>query len=155
MKTFTFLGSTAWLVVVVAALALILWRQRQGRSALMLIAGAAGGDVLMEILKVVFRRPRPQPFFGIPAPHSWSFPSGHALNSFCVYLLAAALIYRHARSTPGRIACWTAAAIMAVMPGISRIYLGVHYPSDVLAGYVAATALLCGLLAAVRETTPR
>ncbi len=151
MQTFTLLGSTPVLVVVVALLALTLWRMRQRRQAMALVLGAAGGNILMEILKLVFRRPRPVPFFGIAAPDSWSFPSGHALNSFCVYVLAAALVLRQVRSEGARITCWCIAVIMAVMPGISRIYLGVHYPSDVLAGYVAATAWLGGLLVALRR----
>lgn len=155
MEAFTFIGSTAILITVVAVLALILWRMRRRRHAILLVLGAAGGNILMEILKQVFRRPRPVPFFGLPTPDSWSFPSGHALNSFCVYVLAAALISRQVRSEAGRIACWSVAVILAVMPGISRIYLGVHYPSDVLAGYVAATAWLCGLLAALRRRSSK
>ena len=151
MEAFTFIGSTPTLITVVAVLALILWRMRQRRHAILLVLGTAGGNILMEILKHVFRRPRPVPYFGLATPDSWSFPSGHALNSFCVYVLAAALISRQVRSEAGRVACWCIAIIMAVMPGISRIYLGVHYPSDVLAGYVAATAWLCGLLAALRR----
>ncbi len=149
MEAFTFIGSAPTLMTVVAVLALVLWRMRQRRHAILLVLGTAGGNILMEVLKHAFRRPRPVPFFGLPTPDSWSFPSGHALNSFCVYVLAAALISRRMRSEASRVACWCFAVIMAVMPGISRIYLGVHYPSDVLAGYVAATAWLCGLLAAL------
>src|SRR5260370_36869525 len=96
-----------------------------------------GGALVLDLaLKYAFHRPRPVPFFGA-APHSWSFPSGHSLFSFCIYGVLAGLFIARVKSWPLKIAIWCAAAALIGMIGLSRIYLGVHYPSDVLAGYLA------------------
>src|ERR1051325_9242719 len=96
-----------------------------------------GSLVLDLTLKYIYHRTRPTAYFGI-APHSYSFPSGHALCSFCFYLVLAGLLSARIRSLALRIMIWTLAIVMVIIIGLSRIYLGVHYPSDVLAGYLAA-----------------
>jgi undecaprenyl-diphosphatase len=88
-------------------------------------------------LKHAFHRPRPVAFFGA-APSSYSFPSGHALGSFCFYGMLAAILAAPARGRVAKFCVWTAAVLLVGMIGFSRIYLGVHYPSDVIAGYCAA-----------------
>lgn len=95
--------------------------------------------MLLSILKKHFHRQRPEPFFDTRLPPSYSFPSGHALLSFCCYGLLAALGNAYLR---GRIR-WliricAVALILAI--SVSRIYLGVHYPTDVIAGYLVAIA---------------
>jgi len=86
-------------------------------------------------LKALVHRPRPQPFFGYPQPNTYSFPSGHALISLCFYLALAEI--------EGRKRAWRLAAVLfAVAIGLTRIYLGVHYPTDVAAGFATAIAWL-------------
>jgi undecaprenyl-diphosphatase len=129
------------LVVAVAAFLFVGWRRAAGWLAVTM-AGALALDLA---LKYAFRRPRPQVFFGV-APHSYSFPSGHALCSFCFYGVLAGLIAARTRSRALRVAVGVIAATLVVAIGLSRIYLGMHYPSDVVAGYLAAAVWVSGLL---------
>jgi len=110
------------------------WR----RAALWLVTTIAGALVLDLTLKYAFHRPRPVPFFG-PTPQTPSFPSGHALFSFCFYGVCAGLLAGRTQSFFRRILVWALAALLIAAIGFSRIYLGVHYPTDVIAGYLTAT----------------
>jgi undecaprenyl-diphosphatase len=98
------------------------------------------------------------PFFGTEAPHSYSFPSGHALFSICFFGVVAALVAARLPSIAARAAVWTVAVAIAFLIGLSRVYLGVHYPSDVIGGYAAAVAwasavaLADGMLLRRRDT---
>ena len=98
---------------------------------------SAGALALDMTLKYAYHRTRPIAYFGA-APLSYSFPSGHALCSFCFYGVMAGLLSARIKSLAWRVAIWIAAAVLVIAIGLSRIYLGVHYPSDVLAGYLAA-----------------
>lgn len=109
------------------------WR----RAAIWLPVTMAGAVLLDVTLKHAFHRQRPVPYFGY-APHSYSFPSGHALASFCFYGVLAGLIADRVERLSVRIVIGFLAAVLVLAIGISRIYLGVHYPSDVVAGYIAA-----------------
>ena len=100
-------------------------------------------------LKYAFHRPRPAPFFGA-VPHTYSFPSGHSLMSFCIYGVLAGLLSHRIRSAAVRIMVWILAAALVAAIGVSRIYLGMHYPSDVIAGYLAAAVWVSASLAADR-----
>jgi undecaprenyl-diphosphatase len=83
-------------------------------------------------------RDRPSPFFDTPLPSSYSFPSGHALCSLCFYGSLAWIYAAHVRSKLAQASMWLLSALLIFLIGLSRVYLGVHYPSDVLAGYAAA-----------------
>jgi membrane-associated phospholipid phosphatase len=96
-----------------------------------------GGGILDGVLKDTFHRARPEAFF-IPRPATYSFPSGHALISLCFYSLLAGIISLQWRKTWQRAITWALAICAIATIGFSRIYLGVHWPSDVLAGYAAA-----------------
>ncbi len=149
MVSVSLLGS-AVLVPVITALALVIFlRLHWRRAAIWLVVSTAGGLVLELTLKNAYHRPRPTPFFGT-APHSYSFPSGHALMSFCLYGVLAGLLSRRVRSVGIRVAVWIFAAVLIVAIGLSRIYLGVHWPSDVVAGYLAAALWVSALLTADR-----
>jgi len=147
MRAVTQLGAPRFLIVL--SLVLILWLARMGRkrAAILLVVAAAGAAALDELLKLVFHRPRPEAFFGYPEPSTYSFPSGHAIASCCFYGVLAAIVTARMRSRGAKIAVWTAAALVAAAIGFSRIYLGVHYPSDVVAGYAVAVVWVAALRA--------
>jgi len=148
MKFVTELGSPGLFAAFVVAIIVFLvkgWK----RAAVWLVISLAGASVLSVALKYGFHRPRPVPFFGV-APHSYSFPSGHSLFSLCFYGTLAGLINARVRSLWLRIVVWIAAALLVLSIGLSRIYLGVHYPSDVVAGYLAALVWTSTLVIADR-----
>jgi len=138
MRGFTFLGE--WLSIAELTILSIVMFYRHGRkrSAILIAITIAGGWALESMLKLIFQRPRPAPFFGTRLPSSYSFPSGHAVLACCYFGAMAALLTAREPKRGVRIAIWAAAAIIAAMIGSSRIYLGVHYASDVIAGYTAA-----------------
>jgi undecaprenyl-diphosphatase len=131
----------AQLAVVLIVFAWLRWR----RAAIWLAITMAGALLLEVALKWAYHRPRPEAFFG-SLPNSYSFPSGHALTSLCFYGVLAGLLSARIKSLPLRIAMWTLAVLLIFSIGLSRIYLGVHYPSDVLAGYLAATLWVTGII---------
>jgi undecaprenyl-diphosphatase len=131
----------AGLAVALAVFLFLRWKHAAG----WLAVSMAGALILDLTLKYAFRRPRPPVFFGV-APHSYSFPSGHALCSFCFYSVLAGLIAARTRSTWLRVAVGILAAVLVIAIGLSRIYLGMHYPSDVIAGYLAAAIWVSTLL---------
>ncbi len=144
MTAISLLGYDILIVALVAALAVfayVRWR----RAAAWLAISMAGALVLDLALKYSFHRPRPQPFFGA-APPSFSFPSGHALCSFCFYAVLAGLIAARTQRVFLRVAVGVTAAALVIAIGLSRIYLGMHYPSDVIAGYLAAAMWVATLL---------
>jgi undecaprenyl-diphosphatase len=144
MTAISLLGYDVLIVELVVAVVIFL-RLRWRRAAAWLALSMAGALALDLALKFAFRRQRPQPFFG-DAPHSFSFPSGHALCSFVFYAVLAGLIAQRIRSRALRVAVGVAAGTVIAAIGLSRIYLGVHYPSDVIAGYLAAAIWVSALL---------
>ena len=147
MTSLTAFGSVPGLLLVSLAIILYLLVSRRLRTALFLLAAIPGGLVLAGLLKLVYARPRP-----VLVPHlvdvtSSSFPSGHATDSAIVYLTLAALLARTVPERAQRLYIIGAAILLILLIGVSRIYLGVHWPSDVLAGWTigAAWALACSL----------
>jgi undecaprenyl-diphosphatase len=126
------------------------WR----RAAVWLLVTLLGALILDVTLKLAFHRARPNPFFG-PIPDTYSFPSGHSLFSFCFYGVLAGLLADRARSVSLRVVIWAIAALLVLAIGVSRIYLGVHYPSDVLAGYLVGTIWTAGMVALDRVRQKR
>ena len=148
MRTFSLIGYQGLIAAFIAAVVVFLllrWR----RAALWLVFSVAGALVLDLALKSAYHRPRPTPFFG-DLRHDWSFPSGHALFSFCFYGVLAGVLAARLRSPGLKVLVWALAAALIAAIGLSRIYLGVHYPSDVLAGYLAAAVWVSSLVAADR-----
>jgi len=138
MRSVTILGGPIVLFSLSLVVGVGFFVKKNYRAMILLIATVVGSSLLNEVLKVSFHRTRPLPFFDITAPNSYSFPSGHALMSFCFYSSMAALISRRSKSRTVRITVWALASVLILAIGVSRIYLGVHYPSDVVAGYAAA-----------------
>ena len=131
-------GMVVLMIVVVAALFLALSERKY--SAILLLVAAGGGLLLNGALKIGFDRPRPSIF--LPAVHavSSSFPSGHAMSSAIVYGTVAYLAARLQRRRWARWLVMAFALAVIVLISFSRMYLGVHYPTDVVAGVVIGLA---------------
>jgi undecaprenyl-diphosphatase len=135
-----------WMVVLIASV--FLWSSRHHYSAALLWVSMIGAGFVNAALKVSFNRPRPDVFpWRTQHVGLASFPSGHAMTSIVVYGTLAFLIARLAPTRLLRRLTWALAILVILLIGWSRLYLGVHYPSDVLAGFVmgAAWAVICGL----------
>ena len=131
-------GTVVGMIVLIAGM--FLWLNHHRHSSVLLVVATLGGLVLDNLLKIGFNRPRPQIFeWGTHAASS-SFPSGHAMSSVIVYGTVAYLAARLQRNVHARVFTFVLAAILIVMISISRVYLGVHYPSDILAGVLIGIA---------------
>lgn len=152
MRLTTELGSTVLVAPLFAlALLVLLWRGDRRHAAFLTVA-MVGSIVLNQTLKAVFQRPRPTLEWAT-APPEFSFPSGHAMNSLVFYLTIAFLVWSIWGRRPG-IAATAAAVVIAAAVGISRIYLGFHYLSDVVAGYLAGFLWLA-VVSSLFELAPR
>jgi undecaprenyl-diphosphatase len=138
-------GGPAWLAPIGAVLALAFLVRGWHRGAVLVIVTMAGAGLLDTLLKLTFARDRPAAFFGYPLPVSHSFPSGHAFFAGSFFGGLAVLVSGRARSGALRAAIWVSAIALILLIGLSRVYLGVHYPSDVLAGYAAATVWVAAI----------
>lgn len=118
-------------VIVISSLGWLLWR-RQRSTAQILVIACAGALVLNQGLKLTFNRPRPLLWPRLITETSYSFPSGHALGAVVLYGFLAYLLAIRFPVRAGLIYAFTAMLIFAIC--LSRLYLGVHYPTDILAG---------------------
>lgn len=145
VRDFTALGSHGVLVTVGLAAVVFLLLCRRRPQAVVLAVALASGILVNHLLKLVFARPRPEVVDHLTTVYTPSFPSGHAMLSTLVYLaLAMALARGHPNPAVPRLA-YGFAALLAVLVGSSRVYLGVHWPTDVIAGWSFGLgwALLC------------
>jgi undecaprenyl-diphosphatase len=138
MQGFSFLGSVAVVTTLCLLAICVFFYFHRTRLATLLGITMLGTAALDEALKLAFHRPRPVAFFG-PTPSSYSFPSGHAFGALCFYGVLAAILAARAPGRGAQWCIWTGAVLLIGMIGFSRIYLGVHYPSDVIAGYCGGT----------------
>jgi len=140
MLEITSLGTGTVVAMIVFVAGLFLWLNQHKHSAILLVVATIGGLVLNQLLKIGFNRPRPQIFTWGTYAVSSSFPSGHAMSSIIVYGTVAYLAARLQRNLASRIATMTLAGIIIVAICASRLYLGVHYPSDIAAGLIIGLA---------------
>ena len=138
MRGLSFVGSTLALTIASIAVVVCLAMRKLGREAKLFALTMLGGALLNTILKLAFKRTRPIPFFNLSTPETYSFPSGHSLMSACFFGALAALLTARIKSRRLRIIIWIVATAMFLLIGLSRIYLGVHYTTDVIAGFAAA-----------------
>lgn len=139
----TTLGGYPVLVTLVTAIAGFLLVYRKFGPAIFMVAAIVSGTVVSQLLKIVYDRPRPDIVDHLVATHTASFPSGHATMSAVVYLTLATMIVRLVDDVAVRIYVILMAVLLTFMVGMSRIYLGVHWPSDVIAGWALGTAWAC------------
>jgi undecaprenyl-diphosphatase len=131
-------GTVVGMIVLVAGM--FLWLNHHRHSSILLIAATLGGLVLDNLLKIGFNRPRPQIFEWGTYAASSSFPSGHAMSSVIVYGTVTYLAARLQQRLASRILTFAFAAVVIALISTSRVYLGVHYPSDILAGLLIGLA---------------
>jgi undecaprenyl-diphosphatase len=164
MIEITTIGSGVPLILMVTMAGVLLWLTQHRWSVALLVLSALGGTLVNRVLKDTFDRPRPVVVDAVQEVTSLSFPSGHATSSFIVYGVLAYIVSRLAPQRSVRIAIWSAAAFMIVAVGFSRMYLGVHYPTDVAGGFLvglawvlilAATMNALGFLSSRRPETRR
>ncbi len=136
----TYLGTGSVVLMIVAVAALFLWHTEHKHSARLLLASVAGNILLNGMLKLYFARPRPAVFEWQTHAASSSFPSGHAMSATVTYATVAYLVMRLQKHHWSRVLTGTAAVILIILICTTRLYLGVHYPSDVVAGMLIGLA---------------
>lgn len=145
MRDLTVFGGVTGLTLITTLTVLFFVVARNARTAAYVLGAVVIGALLADRLKLLFVRARPTIVPHLVDVTSASFPSGHAMNSAIVYLTLAALVARTQPKRAVRIYMQAAAVLLTLIVGCSRVYLGVHWPSDVLAGWCAGGvwALLC------------
>jgi undecaprenyl-diphosphatase len=137
----TALGSGLDVTVIVLVLSALLWQIGRRYLVYLLWLTTAGSALLNQILKLSFDRPRPRVFeWRVHYPVTSSFPSGHAMTAAVVYLTVAIIILRLRGSRRIGLIALAGSVLLMLAVGLSRLYVGVHYPSDVVAGYAAGLA---------------
>lgn len=152
-RDITALGSFSVLTILVVGIVAFLAITGKRATALFLTVSVLGGTAISTVLKILFDRPRPE-LTGVAKVFTASFPSGHATISAVVYLTLGALLAEISESRQLAGFFYVSAVFLTVLVGLSRIYLGVHFPTDVVAGWSigSAWALLCLLVfSAVRR----
>lgn len=137
MKFFTTAGSTVSVFIISCLILWYLFSVLHHRAeAILFFTVNVGAAVINQSMKLVFHRPRPDDHRLIDIT-GYSFPSGHSMSAFAMYGILVFLLWRHLQTSWGRFLIILIGTAMTLAIGISRIYLGVHYPSDVLGGYLA------------------
>lgn len=148
MRDITALGSTGVLTIMVLSVVGFLAMTRKSNAAILVLVSVVGGTLLSQTMKFAFARPRPDLVPHGAEVYTASFPSGHSMMSAVVYLTLGALLARTQPDRSVKVYIMTIAVVLTALVGISRVYLGVHWPTDVLAGWSlgGVWALLCWLV---------
>jgi undecaprenyl-diphosphatase len=141
----TALGSPTVLGLAVLAITGFMLLQGMSRTAAFVFVASTGGWLLNAGLKLIFQRARPSVVPHLRDVMSLSFPSGHAMTSAAVYLTLGVVTMRVAKGRLTKFYCMAVAMLLSALVGLTRVYLGVHYPTDVLAGWLVGLswALTC------------
>ena len=150
VRDVTALGSFSVLTLMVSSVAIYLLLARRAGAAVLVAGAVISGSLLTDLLKTFFDRPRPE-FSAVTQELSASFPSGHSMISAVTYLTLGALLARLTDRRREKVFFFGVAIVLTALVGVSRVLLGVHYPSDVVAGWAlgAAWALAAATLASV------
>ena len=135
MRDFTALGSTGVLALMVLAVGGFLVMMRKAHAAFTVLVAVVSGVLLSQTMKWAYARPRPELVPHSAEVYTASFPGGHAMMSAVVYLTLGALLARTQSDRGAKVYILAVAMILTVLVGVSRVYLGVHWPTDVLAGW--------------------
>ncbi len=149
VRDLTALGSAVVLMMLAVLILGYLCLRRFYRLALLLAVATTGGQILNATLKNTFERARPEAALRLVEVASTSFPSGHAMGASIFFLTVGLVLARMAKRKREQVYFVATALLLAGLTGLSRVYLGVHYPTDVIAGWAAGTAwaLLCCFVA--------
>lgn len=149
-EALSWIGSMTTVIALTLLLAIFMYAVLKHRKELVLFAAAiAGAGLLNKLLKVAFQRERPD-IHPLVVETGYSFPSGHTMGALALYGILVWLLWRHVASPAGKTALIAVCALMYLGIAVSRIYLGVHYPSDIAGGTLASAAWL-GLCIGVYE----
>jgi len=140
MRDLSALGGTPVLCLIIAAGALYLFLARQPAKGWYLLGAAAGGAIVTHLLKHGFDRPRPDFLLETTEVFSASLPSGHSMMAAVVYLTVGILVAENQRGYVMKIYIFALAVLITLLVGTSRVYLGAHWPSDVIAGWLGGLA---------------
>ncbi|HEX2865832.1 MAG TPA: phosphatase PAP2 family protein [Ignavibacteriales bacterium] len=140
MRDITALGGAAFVTLTTVIVVIYLLLEKKWRSLMLVLLAIVGGGLLENLLKLLIARERPSPVFQLMPEYSHSFPSGHSMMSAVVYLSIAVLLARMQKERIIRIYVVIVALFLTFIIGLSRVYLGVHYPTDVLAGWALGLA---------------
>ena len=122
------------------------WKMRKTRVASALLVSVIGGGLIVEIIKHLFRRARPEILSHLVAESGYGFPSGHSFVAFSFYGFMAYYLFRRARSGFAKAITLISGALIILAIGASRVYLGVHWPSDVLGSYLLGAAWISAII---------
>lgn len=138
LLTVTNLGSTLYLIIVGSVAGIAFLALRWFRSFFLFIIAMAGQAALHHGSKWLIARPRPSNLISYRAAESFSFPSGHAIAALCLYAMIAWIITRRIESPAVTASIWIFTIVLIFLIGASRVYIGIHYPTDVLAGFLGS-----------------
>ncbi len=149
MLDLTSLGSNAILLLMVVSVLAYLLIEKKPAAALLVLAASGGGTIIANLLKAGFQRPRPDLVPHLVDVTNYSFPSGHAMMSTITYLTLGAMMASVHKNPRTKIFAIALGVLLSLVTGFSRVYLGVHWPTDVMAGWCvgAAWAMICWLAA--------
>jgi len=154
MRVISWLGSGAAVVPLTAVVAVALLIGRRRWLSFFLVLAVAGASLLSALAKAVIGRARPPVGLRLQSPHDSSFPSGHSTQAAATYVALAIVVTVLSSSRALRTVAWIVAAVIVVFVGVSRVYLGVHWASDVvLGGWVLGGAWVAGLTLALALAT--
>ena len=146
--TSTKFGSTLYLTSIGSAAGVVFLLLRWFRPLVLFIVTMAGQAALHHGFKWIVARPRPASLIPYTAAESFSFPSGHALSGLCLYGAIAWIVSARLENPALKTAIWIITVVLVFLIGTSRVYIGIHYPSDVLAGFLAAAAWTAAVMSA-------
>lgn len=146
MRGLSWIGSPFALAPAVALAAGFMWWQELKDDAVLVAVAAIGGVALDEVMKLHFRRLRPEVPWAFVHEHSFSFPSGHSVLAIVMYGVIVYKTQDKLRSKWAKAALMVVAFLMVAGIGVSRVYLGVHYPSDVAGGYFVGAVWLAAVI---------
>ena len=144
-------GSTIYLIIAGSIVGIAFLYLRWFRAFWLFILAMAGQAILHNGAKLLIARVRPSALIGYQSIESFSFPSGHALSSLCLYASVVWLITNRLENSAIKAALWIVMVLFVILIGLSRLYIGVHFPTDVLAGWLAAAIWTAAVVSTDRK----
>lgn len=153
LKVITYMGN--WQTITLLCIVLLLFRKTRLRYGVPVSAGAIFVTIFNRIIKLIFKRPRPEESLHLIEEGGYSFTSGHSITSMVVFGLLIYLVRKYVRNRKAANILTAALAVPWIFIGLSRIYMGVHFPSDVLAGWALGAVVLVGIIVIVEKCDAR